>query len=380
MLLLTVDALRADQPWTGYDGIQTPHLSQLAKESVVYTRAYALSNTTAASLGGLLSGRYPSEIARDACVLARYDMSDSLAVALKGAGVHTFAAHGHALFAGDTAPQLGFTDWRLITGAAGRLQNDGAITGGEIADLVNDYLRPADPAGSHFIWAHFVDPHDAYTPHAEFPAKTAGDRPLYDGEVAYTDAVIGRVLESLERSQLAKHTAVIITADHGEAFGEHQNTRHGFTLFEEEIRVPLIVRVPGVAPRTIDTPRSAIDLAPTIAELLGQPTSTRRRGVSLVRDWQGSEPASRAIVVDAPERVAGMARQAVIQHGYKVILDKSGPKVFDLRADPGERAPLLGPETEGPIAQARGHLIFLDKVLPEPCPSSGRSPTTQADL
>jgi arylsulfatase A-like enzyme len=230
------------------------------------------------------------------------------------------------------------------------------------------------------MWAHFVDPHDSYAVHPEFPAAGPGDRALYDGEVAATDAAIGRVLSSLERSALSSHTAVIVTADHGEAFGEHENKRHGFTLFEEEVRVPLIVRVPGVPPRTLDIPRSTIDLAPTIGELLHQPPSTRRRGVSLVRDWRPAEPAARAVIVDAPERVAGTARQAVVQQGFKVMLDKSGPKVFDLRADPAEKAPISGAESERFIAEARGKLLFLDPVPPAPCPSSGRSPKGQSDL
>jgi arylsulfatase A-like enzyme len=380
VVLLTIDALRADQPWSGYDGLKTPHLSRLAAESVVYTRAYSLANTTAASLGGLLGGRYPTEIGRDACILARYDMNGSLAPLLQKGGVHTFAAHGHALFAGDTAPQLGFDDWRLISGAAGRLQSEGAITSDDIAGLVIDHIGKADAERRQFIWAHFVDPHDAYVAHPEFPPAGTSPRALYDSEVAHTDQAIGSVLASLARSRLAPHAAVIVTADHGEAFGEHATARHGYTVYDEEVRIPLIVHVPGVSPRRIELPRSAIDLAPTIAELLGQPPSPRWRGTSLVHDWRPTEAKPRAVVVDAPEMVARTAAQAVIVDRLKVVVDNSGARAFDLAADPAEKSALPPEQSAAPIAEARRQLARLELVRAEPCGATRLPTKAQSDL
>lgn len=370
VLFITVDALRADQPWTGYRGVQTPALSRLAAESVVYTRAYSLANTTAASLGGMLGGRYPSEIARDACILASYDLSGGLAPLLQKAGVRTFAAHGHALFVGNTAPRVGFDDWRLIKGAAWRLQSDGAITSDDIAELVIDYVSKADGAARHFMWAHFVDPHDGYAPHADFPAAGPGARPLYDGEVAHTDRAIGRVLDSLRKSPLSGRTAIVVTADHGEAFGEHATARHGFTVYDEEVRVPLIVHIPGVSPRVLREPRSAIDLAPTVAELLAQPPSPRWRGVSLLRDLEHSAPPRRFVLVDAPEMVGRTAAQAVVHDNLKVIFDNAGARSFDLQSDPSERAPLGPEQNPEAIAEARRQLAQLVPVPPDRCRAS----------
>jgi arylsulfatase A-like enzyme len=307
-------------------------------------------------------------------------MTFGLAPLLKKGGVHTFAAHGHALFVGDTAPMLGFDDWQLIKGAAGRLQSDGAITSDEIADLVIEHIGKADGEARHFIWAHFVDTHDAYAPHPEFPAAAPGARPLYDGEVAYTDRAIGRVLASIKSSRLAGHTAVVVTADHGEAFGEHGTTRHGFTLYEEEIHIPLIVHVPGVQPKTVHSPRSAIDLAPTISELLGQAPSDRWRGVSLLRDLDRAPEKPRFVLVDAPEMVLRTATQAVISDGLKVVVDVAGARAFDLHADPGERSVLSPEKSAQAVSEARRQLALLDAVRADPCGASAPSAKVQSDL
>ena len=196
VLLITVDALRADQPWTGYAGVKTPHLSQLAAESVVYTRAYALANTTSASLGGIFGGRYPTEIPRDACILARYDMTGGLAPVLKKGGVRTFAAHGHALFAGDTAPRLGFDEWRLISGAAGRMQSDGAIPATTIADRVSGTSTSDVRAGASYGPTSSI----RMTPTRLTPSFRSGPgaRPLRMAKSPHTDRAIGRVLASIK--------------------------------------------------------------------------------------------------------------------------------------------------------------------------------------
>ena len=378
VVLITVDTLRADQPWVGYQGLVTPSLSSLAAKSVVYTRAYALAHFTTASLNGMLASRYPSELSRTDCDLGRYDIPESLAPTLKAAGVTTFAAHGHAIFAGDSAPRRGFDEWRLIVGAAGRMQTKGAVTGPDIAQLVTKYFENDRPKTSLFAWAHFVDPHDAYVAHERFPPRGKQPRQVYDSEVASTDAAIGSVLESIERSGMAGSTAILLTADHGEAFGEHGTTKHGSSLYEEEVRVPLILYVPGVEPKTIDTPRSTLDVAPTVAQLLGVDRNPSWLGVSLLEDLKGTPPAARTIIVDVPAAYSRPPRQAVIRGQSKVMLMGTSAQAFDLGLDPGERTQLSDDAAKGPIESARQELGRLRSIAGTPCAARSLTPRTEA--
>jgi choline-sulfatase len=367
VVLITVDTLRADQPWVGYSNVATPHLSGLAAKSVVYKRAYALAHFTTASLNGLLASRYPTELSRSDCDLGRYDVPESLAPTLRAAGVATFAAHGHAIFVGDSAPRRGFDEWRLIVGAAGRMQTRGAVTGTEIAQLVTAYLENERPKTKLFAWAHFVDPHDSYVAHERFPPSGPLPRNVYDSEVAFTDSAIGSVLESIERSGMASSTAIVLTADHGEAFGEHGTTKHGSTLYEEEVRVPLMLYVPGVEPRTIDSPRSAVDIAPTIAQLLGVAIPGSWQGISLLKDLTPVEREHRTVIVDVPSAYSRPPRQAVIRGDTKVILTRGSAQVFDLAVDPEERTPLSGDAASKAIELAREELKRVRGIAGTPC-------------
>src|SRR5437879_13411781 len=146
------------------------------------------------------------------------------------------------------------------------------------------------------LWTHFFEPHSRYMEHDEFPVHSGGPKGLeekYDAEVSFADKYIGEVLDALDKSGQAKDTAVVSFSDHGEAFGEHRfgGERmyfHGQTLYDELLRVPLLLRVPKVAPRAIDDPVMLIDLAPTLLDLFqverpptfqGRPRRAARRGV-----------------------------------------------------------------------------------------------------
>ena len=367
VVLITVDALRADPSWTGYQVAKTPNLLRLAERSIVFTRTYSLANLTTASLAGLLSSRYPSELSREGCIFGKYDLSSGLAPALRAANVETFAAHGHALFAGRAAPSAGFDQWKLVSGAGGRLQKEGAVVSGATADLLIEYLAAERPIERKvFAWAHFADQHDTYVPHAKFPPTSPGSRGLYDGEVAYTDAAIGRVLDAIERSESASRTAIVVTSDHGEAFGEHGNVYHGTTLYEEEVRVPLIVHVPGEPHRVIQTPRGAIDMAPTIAALLGVSPPPEWKGTSLLTDLRETAT-DRPIIIDLPAMSGRSAQKAVIRGSVKALFDAAGERVFDLREDPKELGPIDGPRAETAIRDAKQDLSRLQMVDAEPC-------------
>lgn len=367
VVLITIDALRGDQPWTGYEHAKTPHLSKLAEESVVYTRTYAIANTTGPSISGMLAVRYPSELPRDNCPLAGFTVGEGIGPVLQKGGVWTAAAHGHAYFEGASAPKGGFTDWRTVENVAGKLATAGASTGPEVTELMLDLLKSAPADQPAFIWGHYLEPHDKYAYHKDFPPSSTPMRGVYDGEVAAADHEVGKVLAAIEASPQRDSTAVVVSADHGEAFGEHQRFRHGFTVFEEEVHVPLMIRVPGQKPRRIDTPRSTMDIPRTVAALLGVDVPARWRGASLLQDLQTENPDQRPVIVDVPELMNLPAQQAVIMGHDKVIRFKSRWSVYDLESDPKEQKKLPLDANQELVDRAKAAIDTIDFVPHQPC-------------
>jgi arylsulfatase A-like enzyme len=193
------------------------------------------------------------------------------------------------------------------------------------------------------MWIHYIDPHAEYARH---PEHDFGPKPRdrYDGEVAFVDRHLGRVLSELERKPFGARTAVIVTSDHGEAFGEHGMIRHGFELWEELVRVPLIVKVPGVPPRRVQARRSAIDVAPTILELLQVKLAEGEAplsGQSLLPDMlsePGAPSAERPVLIDMARGPHNAERQAWIESDLKLTVSEGRVLgLYDLASDPGEK-------------------------------------------
>jgi arylsulfatase A-like enzyme len=367
VVLLTIDALRGDQPWTGYELAKTPVLSRVAQEGIVYTRNYAIANTTGPAISGLLAVRFPTELDRDNCPLAGFTIGEGLGPVLLAAGVWTGAAHGHAYFGASTAPKDGFKDWRTVENVAGRFATQGAVTGPEVTELTLALLEAAPAGKPAFIWAHYLEPHDSYVFHKDFPPSGHPRRGVYDGEVAFADNEVGKVIAAIDASSYKDRTAIIVSADHGEAFGEHERYRHGFTVFEEEVWVPLMMRIPGHKPQRIDTPRSVMDIPRTVAALLGVDPPARWRGASLLEDLGKEAPEERPVIVDVPELMNLPAQQAVLLGKYKVV--RFGPKwsVYDLEADPKEKSPLPRKQVGALIEKAEQALGTLETVPHQAC-------------
>jgi arylsulfatase A-like enzyme len=159
----------------------------------------------------------------------------------------------------------------------------------------------------------------------------------------YTDALVGDVLDWAGAQPWAQQTAIIITSDHGEGFGEHNHFRHAYELWESLIKVPLIICVPGAEPLKTDVRRSHIDLAPTIAELMGIEPTPPFRGRSLVSEVFGAPIQERVIVADLARSDLMDRRRAVIdERGYKIIGfgDDASFKLYNLEKDPWEKEEL----------------------------------------
>jgi arylsulfatase A-like enzyme len=342
VILLSIDSLRQDMPWAGYPKPIAPNLTKLAAESVVYRHAYSVSSYTAKSVGAFLTSRYPSSLYRSGYFFTDYAKSNTfLAEVLQEHGIRTMGVHGHMYFGRGKQLDQGFDVWELVPKITFDATTDKNVTSDKMTDIGIRLLSdPANTGKPFFAWLHYLDPHDEYMKHPESPDFGKDNRGRYDSEVFFTDLHVGRLLDFARKQPWWNKTAVIVTADHGEAFGEHGMYKHAFWLWDVLTRVPLIVHAPGAAPAQIDANRSQIDLAPTILDLAGvhdvPPTFAGR---SLVPEIYGVEkPQNRdPIVLDLPQDGQNPEVRAVIQGNMKLI-DYAAVRseLYDLAEDPDE--------------------------------------------
>jgi choline-sulfatase len=345
---------------------------------VSYTRAYSISSYTSMSLGGLLGGKLPSEMKRNGFFFGSY-AKDNLMFPelLKANGVRTMSAHAHGYFNSAGFDQ-GFDVWKIVPGIIFKNETDPNVTSPQHEALAEKILDdPALETTRFFAWFHFLDPHDQYISHEKdgIPAygKTLRDR--YDAEVTFTDQWLGKLLDFIAKKSWAKRTVIIVTADHGEAFGEHNQYNHGFEIWENLVRVPMFIVVPGgeaagAAPRRIDLPRSAIDLAPTILELLGTPADPSFEGKSLVPELYGATAEPRDVVLDLPMTSDNDKRRAIVHEKLKIVAYGKDEllRLFDLEADPDEKSPITrGEKFDAMAKRYRDFAKTVKEVAPTAC-------------
>jgi arylsulfatase A-like enzyme len=340
VFLLTVDSLRTDVPWQRYARPIAPNLTRLAAESVVYTNAYAASSYTAKSVATMLSGRLASTLYRDGRFFARYASSNLfLPEILKEHGARSLAWHGHMYFGRKSGFEQGFDEWQIVPGIKFDPETDNDVTSDKMTALGKELLgNPKNTGGRFFAWAHYMDPHDQYLKHAEAPdfGKKARDR--YDSEIWFSDYWIGNLIDWMKTQPWWSETAIIVTADHGEAFGEHDMYKHAFELWEVLVRVPMFVFAPGVKKRAIEQRRSHLDLAPTVLELMGVPIPAGFQGRSLIPELYGAEPDSREpILCELAHDSHNPPRRALISGRLKIIeFERKRYELYDLASDPKE--------------------------------------------
>ncbi len=341
VLLLTVDSLRADMPWAGYERQIAPHLGELAKESAVWENQRSVASYTAQTVATWLSGQYATSLYRDGWFFTKYAPSNLFFTeVLQAQGAHTVGLHAHMYFGRDKGLEQGFDVWEIVPGITFDKQTDNHVTSPKSAARLIELLeRPEMSKKQFFVWAHFMDPHDQYIVHEESPSFGKKNRDRYDSEVFFTDLWLGKVLAAARAQPYWDHTAVIVTGDHGEAFGEHGMYKHAFDLWDVLVRVPLIIRAPGARPVRIREARTHIDLAPTIVDLMGQPRLEQFVGQSLVPEIYGAPaPPRPALLLELAEDSHNPGLRAVIAGDYKLIADTRGgrARLFNLSTDPGE--------------------------------------------
>lgn len=380
VVLLSIDTLRADLGYAGNPRPVSPNIDALAKKAIVFERAYALASYTSKSLAPALIGKYPNETHRGWAHFNRFEKSDIfLAERLQKAGIRTVSVQGYWYFFQPGAGfERGFDVIDTSAAAKGiQVEGDRSYNSEKISDAAISQLeKPENREQQLFMWVHYVDPHAEYVKHEGFDFGGKG-RDLYDSEVAYVDQQVGRVIAAIEKSPFAKRTAIVVTSDHGEAFGEHGMLRHGFELWEELIRVPFVVYIPGLEPRRVNVRRGAIDLVPTLLELYRQPMPSGEgsdfvSGVSLLLDLvqpAGHEPKERIVFSHMTAGPNNADRQAFIDGGLKLITSDGRPLgLYDLEADAAEKKDLLddAEKKEKIMGRYRAFLKELREVKVKP--------------
>jgi len=351
VILLVVDAMRYDMPWEGYDRAIAPNLTQLHAKSIAYERGYAISSFTSKSVGGLLTGRYPSSLARTSPFFTSYkDENEFMAELLQKRGIRTLGVQAHMYLKSVAGFHQGFDVWKMVPGIQWDYNKDPYITAPDHTKLINEiHAERENTSGQFFAYYHYMDPHDVYNTHSIAPDFGKKGRDRYDQEIWFTDHHIQAMLDYVNTQPWGKHTVVIVTGDHGEAFGEHNFWKHAFEFYEVLIRVPLFIYVPGLEGRKISRWRSHIDLVPTILDMMGIPIPKDLPGVSLWPEIQGKETPARPIIADLPADTYNVRKRVFIdENGYKLSVAGADRvfEMYNIKDDPHESKNLIEVEKE----------------------------------
>ena len=350
LLVITIDTLRADRVGIyGATSVATPNLDRLAKAGAFARRATVQTPLTRPSHVSMFSGRYPAEHGiRDNVAPPLGGDVPLLADLLKTAGFHTAAFVSSIVLARPSGLERGFdtySDRFDVAEDDARFLNTIQRRGDVATDEAVTWIR-AHAQQRFFAWVHLYDPHDPYEPPGRYAVDYA-DRP-YDGEVAWSDELVGRLLAALAEAGVADRTLVVATSDHGEGLGEHGEAVHGYFIYETTLHVPLIVGGPGVKAGTaIEAVTRSVDLLPTVLEMLGFADRTpANSGRSLAAALGGTalrdEPSFAESLV--PSVHYGWSDLRSIRDGRWKFIRAPRPELYDLDRDPGELANLVAIE------------------------------------
>jgi arylsulfatase A-like enzyme/predicted Zn-dependent protease len=342
VLLVTIDTLRRDRlgAYGGTDGL-TPVLDRLASAGVVYTHAYSHVPITLPAHTSILTGLIPrSHGVRDNGAFRLDGQVPTLATLFKAAGYRTGAFVGAFVLDARFGLNRGFDtyDDRYPQGSGATTFQFNERRAEEVVTAAGNWIlssSPQPPAPSPwFAWVHLFDPHAPY----DAPPEYRVGRAPYDAEVAYTDAMLGRLLARLRAAHALERTLVIVTADHGESLGEHGETTHGLFAYNSTLAVPLILSGSSVPAGRVDAPVAHADLLPTMLDLTAVPLPAAVDGRSLI----AAPPAERAIAFEALDAnlTRGWAPLTGVVSGHWKYIDLPIRELYDLDADPRERTNL----------------------------------------
>ncbi len=348
VLLVTIDTLRADRVGAyGHTGGLTPTIDRLAREGARFATTYAHVPVTLPSHATLMTGAYPFVNGVRDNGSFRFDGGrPTLASALRAAGYRTGAFVSSFVLDPRFGLSAGFDvyDATYATRSAG---GDLSVLERPADAVVKTALtwlgtpaatsQPTPASAPWFAWLHFYDPHEPYAAPEPFRSRFAAD--AYGGEVAFADAQLGALLDTLEERGLLANTLVVVASDHGESLGEHQEQTHGLYAYDATLRVPLIVwGPPAVTPRVVAGPARLVDVMPTVLDLVGvalDVPSGRTLAPALQDGGALDEPGVYFEALNANLTRHWAPLTGLVAGGLKFV-DLPVPELYDLAADPGE--------------------------------------------
>jgi arylsulfatase A-like enzyme/cytochrome c-type biogenesis protein CcmH/NrfG len=351
VLLITLDTTRADRIGCyGYERAETPRLDRLAAEGLLFEHCITPSAYTLPSHSSIMTGTYPPyhgvRINGNAGLA---DVQVTMAERLRDRGYKTGAFVGAFVLDGRWGLNQGFDhydddfdvppDQRLDLAGVQRPAN--VVVDAAMKWLDEGRGKPGNKP--FFAWVHLYDPHTPYEPPEPYRSKFTSADPtsLYDGEIAFVDSQVGRLLDWLTARGLDDNTIVVVVGDHGEGLGSHGESEHGYYIYDYAVRVPLLVRLPSakLRGRKISSQVRTVDIFPTILDFLGDETPKVVQGESFSSMIGGRE--------DAPPRYAYSESVATkLQYGWSGLysirsneykyIQAPRAELYDLGKDPGE--------------------------------------------
>ena len=343
LVLVSIDTLRADRVGV-YSGTDlTPTLDRIARQGAFAADATSHVPLTRPSHATMFAGLWPWQVGlRDNLSAGALPTTPLLPEILQRAGFRTAAFISSIVLGSRGGFARGFDRYDESFPEGQHLTLDTLQKPG--ADVIRDavaWLDDQSSADRLFLFVHLYEPHDPYEPPEPYASRYK-DR-LYDGEVAYADALVGRLDAALDRLGLASDTLLVVTSDHGEGLGEHEETLHGFFVYQTTLAVPLILRGPGIAAGgRIEDTVGLVDLLPTTLDVLGVrlPDGLTPAGVSLAPTLRtGTPPPGRPQYAESlvPLLHFGWSDLRVFRDGrWKYVLAPR-PELYDLATDPGEQ-------------------------------------------
>lgn len=367
VILISIDTVRADylQIYNS-GGVPTPNLQKIADRGFLFTNAIAQVPFTLPSHSTMLTGTYPMKHLVQENIATRLgDDAVTLAEVLKSNGYQTAGFIGSLVLESGTGIEQGFDTYDDVFVREHRTFEDRSGIQKDAATVKRSFLRWLDERNASspfFSFVHFYDPHTPYDPPKPFRPDSQDPKALYRGELQYVDSIIGELVQDLTHRNLMSQSILVITGDHGEMLGEHGENGHGFFIYQEAVRVPLLISLPDHRRGKSDAVLELVDLMPTILDLLQIQSPPGVQGKSFAKSFDGQEPNSSGAGYSESLTAAqhfGAAPLRSIQDARYKYIDGPQPELYDLQSDATEQNNLVTSKKQI-AAQMKA---ALDKIL-----------------